>query len=218
MSDARLLEREGLAALILRLRGDGLQDNSLLTAVEETPRTLFTPPAFSDAAYSSRLVPLDCGAFMEGADLAVQMLYLLMVRPGQRVLEIGTGSGFTAAVMARIAERVFTLDRYKTLVSLAKQRFERLELRNIAVRQADGSQGLRGEGTFDRILATAAFQSPPRFFVEQLVAGGVLVAPVIGEGGECMLMRMTKVGSRFEREELFPVPFEPLVPGRAMAL
>ena len=218
MSDARQMEREGLAALILRLRGDGLQDNGLLAAVEETPRTLFTPSAFSDAAYSPRLVPIDCGAFMEGADLAVQMLYLLMVRPGQRVLEIGTGSGFTAAVMARIAERVFTVDRYKTLVSLARQRFDRLELKNIAVRHADGSQGLKGEGTFDRILVTGAFQSLPRFFVEQLVAGGVLIAPVIGEDGTCMLMRMTKVGSRFEREELFPVPFALLTPGRAMAL
>ena len=218
MSDARIAEREGLAALILRLRGDGLQDNALLTAVEETPRTLFTPPAFSDAAYSSRLVPLECGAFMEGADLAVQMIYLLMVRPGQRVLEIGTGSGFTAAVMARIAERVFTLDRYKTLVSLARQRFDRLELKNIAARHADGSQGLKGEGTFDRILVTGAFDSPPRFFVEQLVAGGILIAPVVGEDGVCMLTRMTRIGSRFEREELFPVPFEPLVPGRAMAL
>ncbi len=212
------MEREGLAALILRLRGDGLQESTLLAAVEETPRTIFTPPAFSDAAYSRRLVPIDCGAFMEGADLAVQMLYLLMLRPGQRVLEIGTGSGFTAAVMARIAERVFTLDRYKTLVSLARQRFERLDLRNIAARHADGSHGLKGEGTFDRILVTAAFDAVPRFFVDQLVAGGILVAPVIEEDGRCMLMRMTKVGSRFEREELFAVPFEPLVPGRAMAL
>ena len=212
------MEREGLAALILRLRRDGLQDNALLTAVEETPRTLFTPPAFSDAAYSPRLVPIECGAFMEGADLAVQMLYLLMVRPGQRVLEIGTGSGFTAAVTARIAERVFTVDRYKTLVSLAKQRFDRLELKNIAVRHADGSSGLKGEGTFDRILVTGSFSSTPRFFVEQLVAGGILVAPVRGEDGRTMLTRMTRVGSRFEREDLFPVPFEPLTPGRAMAL
>lgn len=216
--NGRLIEKEGLAALVLRLRGDGMQDKQLLTAVEQTPRTLFTPAAFADAAYSRRIVPIECGAFMEGADLAVQMLYLLMVRQGQRVLEIGTGSGFTAAVMARIAERVITLDRYKTLVTLAQQRFDELNLGNIAARHADGSQGLKGEGTFDRILITTAFDSAPRFFVEQLVAGGVLIAPLIDGTGACMLVRFTKIGSRFEREDLMPAPFLPIRSNRAMAL
>lgn len=218
MSDGRLLEKEALAALILRLRRDGMHDTELLKALEETPRTIFTPAIYADAAYSTHLVPIECGAFMEGADLAMQMLFLLMLRPGQRVLEIGTGSGFTAAVMARIAERVITLDRYKSLIDLAKRRFDRVGAKNVAARQADGSQGLKGEGTFDRILATASFDGPPRFFVDQLVAGGILIAPIVGEDGVCMLARLTKVGSRFEREDLFPAPFEPLTPGRALAL
>jgi protein-L-isoaspartate(D-aspartate) O-methyltransferase len=216
--NSSLVEREGFAGLVLRLRGDGLQDKTLLTAVEQTPRTLFVPPAFASAAYSPRLVPIDCGAFMEGADLAVQMIYLLMVKPGQRVLEIGTGSGFTAAVMARLADRVFTLDRYRTLIEAAQQRFERLGLKNIAPRHADGSQGLKGEGTFDRILVTAAFSSLPRWFVEQLAAGGVMIAPLMDEAGACTLVRLTKIGSRFEREDLFAVPFSPLIPSRAAAL
>ncbi|TPW29663.1 protein-L-isoaspartate(D-aspartate) O-methyltransferase [Pararhizobium mangrovi] len=209
---------EGFAGLVLRLRGEGLQDTQLLKAVEATPRTLFVPSAARSAAYDAGVVPIECGSFMEGADLAAQMLYLLMVQPGQRVLEIGTGSGFTAAVIARTAERVFTLDRFRTLIANAQARFERLGLTNIAARQADGSQGLRGEGTFDRILVTAAYDTTPRFFVDQLVAGGVLLAPVLMEDGTCMLMRMTKIGSRFEREELFPVPFQPIATGRARAL
>jgi protein-L-isoaspartate(D-aspartate) O-methyltransferase len=216
--NGRLAEKEGFAALVLRLRGDGLQDKPLITAVEQTPRTLFTPAAFADAAYSRRIVPIECGAFMEGADLALQMLFLLMIKPGQRILEIGTGSGFTAAVMARIAERVITLDRYKTLVTLAQQRFDQLNLGNIAARHADGSQGLKGEGTFDRILVTGSYDALPRFFVEQLVPGGVLIAPLTDDNGACTLVRFTKIGSRFEREDLMPVPFVPLKPGRAMAL
>lgn len=216
--NATLIEKEGFAGLVLRLRGEGLQDKPLLTAVEQTPRTLFVPPAFADAAYSPRLVPIDCGAFMEGADLAVQMIYLLMIKQGQRVLEVGTGSGFTAAVMARLADRVFTLDRYRTLVAAAQARFDRLGLSNIASRNADGSQGMKGEGTFDRILVTAAFSSMPRWFVEQLAAGGVMIAPMMNESGACTLVRLTKIGSRFEREDLFPVPFQPLIPNRAAAL
>lgn len=216
--NAGLAEKEGFASLVLRLRRDGLQDKRLLTAVEQTPRTHFVPPAFSSAAYSPRLVPIDCGAFMEGADLAVQMIYLLMVREGQRVLEIGTGSGFTAAVMGRLADRVFTLDRYRTLVAAAQQRFERLGLTNVAARHADGSQGMKGEGTFDRILVSAAFASLPRWFVEQLASGGVMLAPMLDESGKCTLVRLTKVGSRFDREDLFSVPYEPLVAGRAAAL
>ena len=218
MSDPRLQEKEALAALILRLRRDGMRDTELLKALEETPRGLFVPSIHSTEAYSSRLVPIECGAFMEGADLTMQMLYLLMVRPGNRVLEIGTGSGFTAAVMARIAERVITLDRFGTLIELAKRRFERIGAGNVAARQADGSQGLKGEGTFDRILVTASFEAMPRFFVDQLVAGGIAIVPIVHEDGACVLARLTKVGSRFEREDLFPVPFEPLVPGKALAL
>ncbi|MGN6548333.1 MAG: protein-L-isoaspartate(D-aspartate) O-methyltransferase [Pararhizobium sp.] len=213
-----LVEREGFAALVLRLRGDGLQDKTLLSAAEQTPRTAFVPHPHIASAYSRRLVPIECGAFMEGADLALQMIYLLMVKAGQRVLEIGTGSGFTAAVLARIAERVVTLDRYKTLVTRAQERFDQFGLSNVAARQADGSQGLKGEGTFDRILVTAAFSSMPRWFVEQLAMNGVMVAPLLDEYGRCTLVRLTKIGARFEREDLFPVPFQPLIPGKAAAL
>jgi protein-L-isoaspartate(D-aspartate) O-methyltransferase len=202
----------------LRLRGEGISDLDLLTAVEQTPRSQFVPPSMAEEAYSSRTIPIDCGAFMEGADLAVRILHRLQVKPGHRVLEIGTGSGFTAAVMGRIAERVLTVERYRTLVTAAHGRMDALGLRNVVVRQADGSNGMPGEGTFDRILVTAAFTALPRFYAEQLTHGGSMVGPLVVDDETCMLLRLTKTGSRFEREDLFTVPYLPLMPHIAAAL
>jgi protein-L-isoaspartate(D-aspartate) O-methyltransferase len=214
----RLSEKEGFAALILRLRAEGISDKNLVMAVEKTPRSLFTPPAFVDAAYSSRSIPIDCGEVMEGVDLSLQMLSLLELQPGQRVLEIGTGSGFTAAVMARIAERVVTVDRYKTLSRLAGQRFAQLGLSNLVVATGDGQGWSDEDATFDRILVTAAFPDMPRSFAERLVSGGRMIT-AIGEPDQPQsLVRLTKIGSRFEREDLFPVRFQPLHKGAAAVL
>jgi len=213
-----MVEKEGFAALVLRLRSEGISDLDLLTAVEQTPRSQFVPAPLAEDAYSSRTVPIDCGSFMEGADLAVRLLHRLQVKPGHRVLEIGTGSGFTAAVMGRIAERVLTVERYRTLTTTALARIDGLGLRNVIVRQADGSNGMPGEGTFDRIFVTAAFTALPRFYAEQLTHGGSMLAPLMLDENTCMMVRLTKTGSRFEREDLFTVPFLPIVPQIAAAL
>ncbi len=215
---ARLVEKEEFAALVLRLRAEGVSDIDLLTAVEATPRSLFVPPEFAEHAYSSRTLPIECGSFLEGVDLAVRILHHLRIKPGQRVLEVGTGSGFMSAVMARMAERVLTVDRYKTLTSNAQKRMETLGIRNVIIRQADGSAGMQGEGTFDRILVTAAFNSMPRFYADQLVSGGSMIAPLMITETECRLVRLTKTGSRFEREELFEAPYLPIVPRLASLL
>ncbi|KKX25382.1 protein-L-isoaspartate(D-aspartate) O-methyltransferase [Rhizobium sp. LC145] len=213
-----MVEKEGFAALVLRLRAEGISDLDLLTAVEQTPRSQFVPPTLAEEAYSSRSIPIDCGAFMEGADLAVRLLYHLQVKPGHRVLEIGTGSGFTAAVMGRRAERVLTVDRYRTLVTGAQARMDALGLRNVVIRQADGVNGMPGEGTFDRILVTGAFTAMPRFYADQLTHGGSMIAPLMVDEENCLMVRLTKMGSRFEREDLFPVPYLPLVPHIAAAM
>ena len=120
--DVRLAEKEGFAGLFLRLRAEGLADKSLLTALEQTPRTLFLSAAYSDCAYQDRLVPIDCGGFAESADLVARLIVALGIEPGHRVLDLGTGSGFLAAVAARLSERVVTVDRFKTLIQLAQQR------------------------------------------------------------------------------------------------
>lgn len=215
---ARLAEKEGFAALVLRLRAEGISDLDLLTAVEQTQRSLFVPPQFADNAYSSRTIPIECGSFLEGIDFAVRILHHLKLKPGQRVLEIGTGSGFTAAVMGRLAERVLSIDRYKTLTSAAQRRMESLGMRNVVIRHADGSAGMQGEGTFDRILVTAAFNAMPRFYSDQLVSGGSMIAPLMISENECRMVRLTKTGSRFEREELFEAPYLPIVPRLASQL
>ena len=126
------------------------------------------------------------------------------------MLEVGTGSGFTAAVMARLAARVVTVERYKTLTEQARQRFEALGLTNVFVRQADGSQGLAAEGPFDRIVVWAAFDSLPRSFADQLSSGGVMIAPIGPDEGEQALTKLTKIGSRFEREDIGMVRLQPI--------
>lgn len=197
---------------MLRLRAEGLSDLDILTAVEQTPRSLFVPPQAVADAYSSRTIPIECGSFMEGIDLVIRLLHHLKVKPGHRVLEVGTGSGFTAAVMGRLGERVLTVDRYKTLTLSAQKRIEGLSMRNVTVRHADGSAGMPGEGTFDRILVTGAFPTMPRFYADQLVSGGSMITPVMISDDVCRMVRLTKTGSRFEREELFEVPYLPIIP------
>lgn len=214
----RVVEQEGFAALVLRLRAEGISNKELLNAVEQTPRTLFVPPQFKDNAYSSRLVPLDCGSFMEGFDFAVRLLHHLNLKPGQRILEVGTGSGFTAGVMGRIAERVLTIDRYRTLVTGAQKNLEKAGIRNVVVRHGDGNIGPAGEGTFDRILVTAAFSSLPRVFSDHLVSGGILIVPIMMSETECRIVRLTRTGSRFDREDLFEGPYLPIVPQLASFL
>jgi protein-L-isoaspartate(D-aspartate) O-methyltransferase len=210
--------REEFAALCLRLRARGINNAELLNAVEQTPRHLFVPAEHMAYAWSAQTIPIECGAFIEGADLAIELIAQMKLKATHRVLEIGTGSGFTAAVIGRLVERVLTIDRYKTLVTQAQERMDKLALRNVIVRQADGSVGLIGEGTFDRIFITTAFNALPRVYAEQLVSGGMLVAPVVGEDGKATMVKLVKAGSRFEREDLFEVPYQPIVPNVAQIL
>ena len=215
---AALSEKEGLASLVLRLRAEGISDNRLVAAVEQTPRSMFTPPQYMDLAYSPRSIPIECGEYMEGADVSLRLLHHLQIDAGQRVLEVGTGSGFTAAVLSRIVDRVVTVDRYRTLSQLAAQRFSRLGFSNIVVETGDGQERTTQEGTFDRILVGAAFQDMPRTFADRLVSGGKMIA-AIGEADQKQtVVRLTKIGSRFEREDLFTVRFQPLLKGCAAVL
>ena len=208
-------EIEGVASLLLRLRRDGIADTNLLTAVEQTPRSRFVPTEHADVAYSARLVPIECGGFMEGADLMVQLVSALDLEKGQRVLEIGTGSGFATAIMARLVDRVVTVERYRTLLALAQKRLEYFALKNVAFRHADGSQGVPGEGTFDRIFVAGAFESVPRNFVDHLAPNGMMLAGIRKEDGRVHLSRLTRIGNRFERTDGAELPYLPLIRGIA---
>ena len=134
------------------------------------------------------------------------------------MLEIGTGSGYTASVMSRLAARVASVERFKTLTEQARSRFEKLGITNAFVRQADGTPGLPAEGPFDRIVVWAAFESLPRHFVDQLSSGGIMIAPIGPAEGEQALTKLTKIGSRFEREEIGSVRFQPMASGVAAVL
>ncbi len=213
-----MVSREGFAALVMRLRAEGISNLPLLKAVEATPRENFVSAEYTDIVWSNGTVPLECGAFLESPDLMIKLLDKLDLKEGQRVLDIGTGSGYCAAVMGRICERVLSIDRYKSLVDAAQKRASKLGLTNVVMRQADGSRKLDGEGTFDRIIVTGAFDTMPRMFVDHLVSEGVMLAPMMQDDGSTVMAKFTKIGSRFEREDLFEVPFLPLVPQMASAL
>lgn len=214
----RLSDRERFAAFLMRVRAKGITDPRLLDAFEATPRRGFVPAAFADAAYSDRTVPIDCGEVIEGLDLQAALLHALGIDENHRVLEVGTGSGYTAAVMARLALRVTTAERFRSLCEQAKARLDALRIANVTVRQADAKSGLNGEGPFDRIIAWAAFDAMPRAFVDQLATNGVMICAIGPEDGAQTLVRLSKVGSRFEREDLMTVRFQPLGTALAAAL
>jgi len=211
-------DREAFAAFLLRLRTKGIASRELVAAFEATPRRNFIPARWQSAAWSDRTVPIECGEAIEGVDLQASTIAALDIEPGHRILEVGTGSGYTAAVMARLAAKVVTVERYKTLNDLAKARFEKLGLANIVARHADGFGGLPAEGPFDRIIVWAAFDSHPRVFVDQLSSGGTMIAPIGPAEDEQVLAKLVKVGSRFDRTDLGTVRLQPLVKGLAAVL
>ncbi|MAW87460.1 MAG: protein-L-isoaspartate(D-aspartate) O-methyltransferase [Phyllobacteriaceae bacterium] len=209
---------EALAAFVLRMRAQGIDDKRLFAAFEATPRRAFIPAEHQQAAYGSRSCPIPCGESIEGMDLQAGIINALDLQSGHRVLEIGTGSGFTAAVMARMASRVTTVERFRTLAGQAGERFRTLGLANVVHRHGDAERAVDGEGPYDRIVVWAAFDSLPRGYVDLLSSGGVMVAAIGGPEESQTLVRLTKVGSRFERSDFGEVRFQPLARGVAAAL
>jgi protein-L-isoaspartate(D-aspartate) O-methyltransferase len=211
-------EREAFAAFLLRIRARGIDDRALIGAIESVPRRNFVAARWHEALWSRGVLPIDCGQSIEPIDLQALMLHALGLTSSHRVLEIGTGSGFTAAVMGRLAGKIISLERFRRLTEQAKQQLEALGFAHVIVRQAEGSGGLPAEGPFDRIIAWAAFDSVPRHFVDQLSTNGIMVAPLGPGDGVQSVTRLTKVGSRFEREDIAEARFQPLLPGIAAVI
>lgn len=206
------------AAVILRLRGLGITNHAVLKAIETVPRALFVPKAHRALAQSDCTLPIDCGQVISAPSVVARMTVALSVGDRHSVLEIGTGSGFSAAVIGRLAARVLTVERYRTLATNARQRLEALGITNVSVRHMDGVNGVQSEGPFDRIVVWAAFEGLPRTFVDQLASGGVLIAPIGPPEGLQHMARLTKVGSRFDREDIATTRLQPLASGVAAAI
>ncbi len=206
------------ARLILNLRSQGVTDPAVLTALEQTPRELFTPELFKERAWEDSALPIACGQTISQPFIVGLMTQALTIEPRARVLEIGTGSGYQTAVLSRLARLVYTVERYRTLLSEAEARFKQLQLGNIITRFGDGAEGWAKQAPFDRILVTAAAPDEPKALMAQLKPSGVLVAPV-GRGPVQTLIRYAGDGKGgFKEEILCEVRFVPLLEGVAREL
>lgn len=213
-----LSEYEALADIALRMRAKGIDICELLPVLEKIPRRHFMDPIFAHIAYSNSVIPIECGEYIERLDEQLILMSALQLEKKHRVLEIGTGSGFTAAMMAHLSGRVTTLERYKTLCDEARSRFQLLKLDNIVLRQTDAMRGSSGNGPFDRIIIWPAINKEPQIFMEMLAGNGILIVPIGVEDGVQTIMRYYKTGTRFERMDMFRVRYQPFVEGVAEIL
>lgn len=195
------------------LRSKGVTDTRVLTAMERTDRALFVKGHFADRAYDDMPVPIACGQTISQPSVVGLMTQALQVNPRDKVLEIGTGSGYQAAILSHLARRVYTVDRYKSLMTAAREIFTQLDITNLTAFTADGSHGLPEQAPFDRILVTAAAEDPPGPLLAQLKIGGIMVLPVGQSDSVQQLIRVTRTETGFEYDELRPVRFVPLLEG-----
>jgi len=210
--------RDRIGRLIMALRSQGVVDPKVLDAIEVTPRELFVPELFQDRSWEDSALPIACGQTISQPFIVGLMTQALEVEPRHRVLEIGTGSGYQTAVLARLARYVYTVERYRTLLAEAEARLKELDLLNVITRFGDGGEGWPEQAPFDRIMVTAAAPSEPKRLIAQLKPGGILVAPV-GRGAVQSLVRYVGDGEGgFRRESLGEVRFVPLVEGVAREL
>lgn len=198
--------------LVRRLREKGIRDERVLEAMVNTPRHLFVDEALSSRAYEDTALPIGRGQTISQPFVVAMMTQAVMREEALgKVLEIGTGSGYQAAILARLADKVFTTERIGELQRSARQRFHRLGLHNVYTRHADGMEGWPSQAPFDGILVTAGGRIPDKLY-DQLAVGGSLVAPE-NAGLHQQLVRITRTEKGFEREELGAVTFVPLLEG-----
>ena len=198
--------------LIMDLRRQGISDNDVLSAVERVPREMFVPEAIRAEAYENIPLPISQWQTISQPFIVAYMTQALCLGERNRILEIGTGSGYQAAVLAQLSRRVCTVERYRTLLRQAEACFEALKLHNITTLLGDGGKGWPELAPFARIIVTAAAPAMPQSLAEQLDDGGIMVVPV-GTSGEQVLYRITRQGEELKEERLLDVRFVPLVEG-----
>jgi len=206
-----MISDTGKIRLLLELRSQGITDTRVLNAIETTPRDLFVPEHLQHQAWENTALPIGSGQTISQPIVVATMTDKLRIGDRMMVLEIGTGSGYQAAILSKLARRVYTIERHRELLQAAQERFERLGLHNITTRLGDGSTGWPEAAPFDRIIVTAAARRVPEKLLEQLAPEGIMVIPV-GEGAWGQkLVRITRHGEAFTEEAFMDVRFVPLV-------
>ena len=195
------------------LRSKGVTDARVLNAMEQIDRAAFVKGTFADRAYEDMPLPIACGQTISQPSVVGLMTQALQVTDRDKVLEIGTGSGYQAAILSKLARRVYTVDRYRSLVQSARAVFEAMDLTNITTFTADGSFGFSEQAPFDRILVTAAAEDPPGPLLAQLRVGGIMVLPVGQSDTVQSLIRVRRTETGLEYDELRSVRFVPLLEG-----
>ncbi len=208
----------GRMQFLLALRRRGINDPAVLRAMDEVPREHFVDNPFVESAYADQALPIACGQTISQPYVVAFMTERLGLTGEQRVLEVGTGSGYQAAVLSRLAREVVSVERYRTLAEAARARLATLGYHNVEVRLGDGLAGLPERAPFDRIMVTAAAEVVPDALVQQLAPGGVMVLPLGPHSGPQQLVKVTKGEQGINQEDLIGVRFVPLLPGQAHEL
>jgi len=198
----------------MQLRRRGIRDTNVLRAIERVPRELFVDPAFADHAYQDIALPIECGQTISQPFVVAFMTEKLELDESHKVLEIGTGSGYQAAVLSHLCRRVYTIERYRELQKTADRRFAKLGITNVTTIIGDGWLGWPPQAPFDRIIVTAAAPEAPQILVDQLKSGGRMIIP-LGESRDAQsLVQIDKADAGIAVKPLLPVRFVPLVHGR----
>ncbi|WP_407492693.1 protein-L-isoaspartate(D-aspartate) O-methyltransferase [Pseudooceanicola sp. MF1-13] len=200
---------------LFTLRSRGVTEAATLEAMEKVDRGDFVKGLFAERAYEDMPLPIACGQTISQPSVVGLMTQALKVEPRHRVLEVGTGSGYQAAVLAQIARRVYTIDRHPRLVREAEVVFDKMKLGNVTTFVGDGSHGLPDQAPFDRIIVTAAAEDAPGPLLAQMKIGGIMVLPVGQSDTVQSLIRVHRLETGYDYEELRPVRFVPLVEGLA---
>jgi len=197
--------------LVQRLKESGIESDRVLEVMGQIPRHIFLDEALSHRAYEDTSLPIGYGQTLSQPYIVARMTELLLRHEPARVLELGTGSGYQTAVLSQLFDQIYSVERIKPLQDRARDRLRQMSIRNVMLKHADGGMGWPERGPFDGIIVTAAPMEVPTELLDQLADGGVLIAPV-GEEHQ-VLVEVLRNGEKFERRELEPVRFVPLLGG-----
>ena len=209
--------QESKAFLILKLRQSGISNKEILACIETLDRSDFVSESFLDRCLEDIPLPIDCGQTISQPSLVAFMTQQLEIPQRSKVLEIGTGSGYQTAILAKLSSRVYSIERYKTLADMAKKRLEKLNISNVTILLNDGFFGYAPQAPFDRIILTAAVEEIPSLVISQLKIGGIMIVPVGLPNQKQSLLKVIKNEKGLDITELMSVRFVQMKEGLVKA-